>query len=56
MKIEKARISVDLAFSAYVDRFHRDYLTKAWPASERDALVLLRRYAVPVLGRNRYPR
>jgi integrase len=49
VKLEKARISVDLAFSAYVDRFHRDYLTKAWPASERDALVLLRRYAVPVL-------
>ncbi len=48
-KVEKARISVDLAFSAYVDRFHRDYLTKAWRASERDAFVLLHRYAVPVL-------
>jgi integrase len=55
VKIEKARISVDLAFSAYVDRFHRDYLTKAWPASERDALVLLRRYAVPVLRNKPLP-
>lgn len=54
-KIEKARISVDLAFSAYVDRFHRDYLTKAWTASERDALVLLRRYAVPVLKKKPLP-
>jgi integrase len=55
VKVEKARISVDLAFSAYVDRFHRDYLTKAWPASERDALVLLRRYAVPVLRNKPLP-
>ena len=49
LKAEKVRVSVDLAFSVYVDRFHTDYLTKAWLASERDALVLLRRYAVPVL-------
>lgn len=55
VKLEKARISVDLAFSAYVDRFHRDYLTKAWRASERDALVLLRRYAVPVLRNKPLP-
>lgn len=55
VKVEKARISVDLAFSAYVDRFHSDYLTKAWPASERDALVLLRRYAVPVLKKKPLP-
>ena len=55
VKVEKARISVDLAFSAYVDRFHRDYLTKAWPASERDALVLLRRYAAPVLKKKPLP-
>ena len=55
VKVEKVRISVDLAFSAYVDRFHSDYLTKAWPASERDALVLLRRYAVPVLKKKPLP-
>lgn len=55
VKVEKARISVDLAFRAYVDRFHRDYLTKAWPASERDALVLLRRYAAPVLKKKPLP-
>jgi integrase len=55
VKAEKIRISVDLAFNAYVDRFHKDYLTKAWPASERDALVLLRRYAVPVLRNKPLP-
>lgn len=55
VKLEKARISVDLAFSAYVDRFHRDYLAKAWRASERDALVLLRRYAVPILRNKPLP-
>lgn len=55
VKVEKARISVDLAFNAYVVRFHRDYLTAAWPASERDALVLLQRYAVPVLRNKPLP-
>jgi integrase len=55
VKVEKARIAVDLAFSAYVDQFHGNYLTKAWPASEHDAVGLLRRYAVPVLGNKPLP-
>ena len=55
LKAEKVRISVELAFSVYVDRFHKDYLTKAWRASERDALVLLHRYAVPVLRNKPLP-
>ncbi len=50
VKAERARIAIDLAFSAYVERFHDAYLIKEWPASHRDALALLRRYAVPVLG------
>ena len=55
VKVETARIAIDLAFSAYVDRFHAAYLTKEWPASERDALALLRRYAMPVLGNKPLP-
>jgi integrase len=54
-KVETTRIAVDLAFDAYVDRFHRDYLTAAWPSSHRDALALLRRYALPVLGKTPLP-
>lgn len=50
MKAETARIAIDLAFNAYVERFHAAYLIKEWPASQRDALALLRRYAAPVLG------
>ena len=55
VKVEATRIAIDLAFSAYVDRFHAAYLTKEWPASQRDALALLRRYAVPVLGTKPLP-
>jgi len=55
VKTETARIAVDLAFNAYVERFHRDYLTKAWTSSHGDALALLRRYAVPVLGNKPLP-
>jgi integrase len=54
-KAETARIAVDLAFSTYVERFHAAYLIKEWPASQRDALALLRRYAVPVLGSKPLP-
>ena len=55
VKVETARIAIDLAFSAYVDRFHAAYLSKEWPASQRDALALLRRYAAPVLGNKPLP-
>jgi len=54
-KAEKARIAIDLAFSAYVERFHGAYLVKRWSASQADALALLRRYAVPVLGKKPLP-
>ena len=55
VKAETARIAIDLAFNAYVERFYELYLTKEWPASRRDALALLRRYAVPVLGNKPLP-
>ncbi len=55
VKVETARIAVNLAFSGYVEQFHAAYLAKKWPASQRDALVLLRRYAVPVLGNKPLP-
>lgn len=55
VKAEAARIAIDLAFGAYVERFHAAYLVKEWPASQRDALTLLRRYAVPVLGSKPLP-
>lgn len=55
VKAETARIAIDLAFNAYVERFHASYLTKEWPASQRDALALLRRYAIPVLGSKPLP-
>ena len=54
-KAEAARIAIDLAFGSYVERFHAAYLVKEWPASHRDALTLLRRYAVPVLGSKPLP-
>ncbi len=54
-KVETNRIAIDLAFNAYVDRFHEAYLIKAWPSSNRDALSLLRHYAVPVLGNKALP-
>jgi integrase len=55
VKAETNRIAIDLAFNAYVDRFHEAYLIKAWPSSHQDALSLLRRYAVPVLGNKALP-
>lgn len=55
VKVEKARMAIDLAFSAYVERFHEGYLIKEWPASQRDAHALLRRYAVPVLANKPLP-
>ncbi|WP_374613838.1 tyrosine-type recombinase/integrase [Sphingorhabdus sp.] len=54
-KVETSRIAVDLAFDAFVERFHREYLMSAWPSSHADALALLRRYAVPVLGKTPLP-
>jgi len=54
-KAETNRISIDLAFNSYVDRFHEAYLIKAWPSSHKDALSLLRRYAVPFLGNKALP-
>jgi integrase len=55
IKVETTRIAVDLAFAAYVERFHGAYLLSAWPSSHRDALALLRRYAVPILGKKPLP-
>lgn len=55
VKAETSRVAIDLAFNAYVDRFHEAYLTKAWPSSHQDALSLLRHYAVPVLGNKALP-
>lgn len=55
VKVEKARMAVELAFNAYVERFHAGYLTSEWPASHRDAVVLLRRYAIPVMGNKALP-
>lgn len=55
VKVETSRIAVDLAFDAYVECFHREYLTSAWSSSHGDALALLRRYAVPVLGKTPLP-
>jgi integrase len=55
LKTETNRIAIDLAFNAYIDRFHEAYLIKAWPSSHQDALSLLRRYAVPVLGSKPLP-
>ena len=54
-KAETNRIAIDLAFNAYVDRFYEAYLIKAWQSSHQDALSLLRRYAVPVLGNKALP-
>lgn len=55
VKVETARIAVDLAFKPYVERFHDDYLRKEWPSSHQEAHSLLKRYAVPVLGRKPLP-
>jgi integrase len=55
VKVETARVAVDLAFSAYVEQFHEVYLAKKWPASQRDASALLRRYAVPLLRNKPLP-
>lgn len=54
-KVETTRIAIDLAFAAYVERFHSAYLLSAWPSSHGDALALLRRYAVPVIGNKPLP-
>lgn len=54
-KVETTRIAIDLAFAAYVERFHSAYLLSAWSSSHADALALLRRYAVPVIGNKPLP-
>lgn len=55
VKTDTARIAVELAFAAYVLRFHAEYLAMSWPSSHRETLSLLRRYAIPVLGTKPLP-
>lgn len=50
IKVDEARRSVDLAFSKYVTRFHKECLKVKWAASHDYAHSLLTTYAVPVLG------
>lgn len=49
-KVDDVRRSVDLAFKAYVERFHRDCLKIKWASSHKYAHSLLTTYAVPTLG------
>lgn len=48
-KVERHRQAVELAFSAYLDRFEEDCLKPNWPASHADARATLDRFAVPKL-------
>lgn len=48
-KVEEARQAIDLAFSAYVERFADDCLRVNWKSSHDYAKSLLVTYAVPVL-------
>jgi integrase len=48
-KRERRRITMDLAFDRYLERFERDCLKVKWTASHGEATAMLERYAVPVL-------
>lgn len=49
VKVERHRQAVELAFSAYLDRFEEDCLKPNWPASHVDARATLDRFAMPKL-------
>jgi integrase len=48
-KVERNRVSNDLAFSEYADRFLRDYVKHEWTASYEFAEGILRLHVKPVL-------
>lgn len=48
-KVERTRIATDLGFSAYADRFLRDYVKHEWAASYAFAEGILRLHVKPVL-------
>lgn len=54
-KVEAERVSIDLAFASYSERFVKECLKAHWKASHKDGEALLTRYAVPVLKSKALP-